>query len=229
MSPIQVAQPPEPLNPAIDILGEDTLLYRVHPLQFEAPAFNPGLAPMVQATQSGQLFPVARFSFFLDDQPEPAPVPVLYAAASENAAIWEVILRDREVHDTSSVPTKRYEHLALSYIRPTRELRIGSLAGADMVRFGMNQDDLMDPEPPDYHQTIPWARAAWASGLDGIKYVSKRDRSSTAYVFFESQHEEDQMFTLASGADPVRIFGDFADGFEWLSERMGRWNLHLDR
>lgn len=229
MSPLQVPPPPEPFDPAIDILNESTLLYRVHSVKFAAEQFNPGLDEWTQASRQGDIFPVGRFSFFLDDPSDPEPVPVLYAAAGDNAAIWEVILRDRDALNQDPVPPSAYAHRMLSCIRPTRELRVGSLAGADMRRFRMNQTDLIDPEPKDYHQTIPWARAAWASGLDGIKYVAKRDLSSVAYVFFEPRGDEPAMFAPAPDANPPKVFGDYLDGFEWLNRRMNRWGLQLDR
>lgn len=213
MSRGQVSSPPTPLDPAVDVFSTTTRLYRVHEARFAATEFNPGLARAVQRTRVGDQFIAGRFSFFLDDEPIPAPVPVLYAADTENAAIWETILRDRAPQDDSWIAPEQYEPYILSCVSPTRELRIASFAGADMTRFKMQQQDLIDPGPDEYEHTIPWARAAWAAGFDGIKYVSKRDLSSLAYAFFEPR-DKTPIFEAVPDAEHTPIeFGDHGEGF----------------
>lgn len=223
----RVPTPPVSFDPAVCVIDANVVLYRVHSLRYGPTQMNPGTDVMTQAARQGAVFPVHRFSFFLDDSAEPTPVQVLYGAATSQAAIWETVLRDRHPDDKSKVPPTHYEHRMLSCIRPSRELRLASLAGADMSRFELPQDALISPEAGEYEQTIPWARAAWAAGFDGLRYVSRQDTSSLAYVFFGRSDESDQMFTHAPEEEPDRYFGDYGAGFEWLTETVSRWRLKL--
>ncbi|MBE8145800.1 hypothetical protein IOD13_00165 [Brevibacterium casei] len=88
-----VATPPDPFKPAEDLVPAGTVLLRVYspgPSNRAPNDFNPGTSLAVRATQKGDVFPVSRFSFFLDDAVPARPVPTLYASPSENVALWEM-------------------------------------------------------------------------------------------------------------------------------------------
>lgn len=219
-----IMAPPAAFDPVTDTLGTETVLCRVHHRRFGPAQMNPGTDVATQASRVGSVYPVARFSFFPDGSRPPAPVPVLYAAMTPHAALWETVLRNRRPQDKSPVTPDTYETLVLSHIRPTREMHVASFAGADMSRFGIPQNMLIEPGPQHYGETIAWARAAWSLGLDGVKYVSRRDHSSLAYVFF-GRDSGTPMFTDAPEAGPARHLGDRGEGFEWFRKALGRWRL----
>lgn len=102
-----VATPPDPFEPAEDLVSAGTVLLRVYspgPSNRAPNDFNPGTSLAVQATQRDDVFPVSRFSFFLDDAEPARPVPTLFASPSENVALWETLLRDRAPDDTEALP-----------------------------------------------------------------------------------------------------------------------------
>ena len=185
---------------------------------------------MTMQSRQGEVFPVGRFSYFLDDSDPPLPVPVLYAATTQNAALWESLLRNRETESTAPLPPSSYTGKALSCIDASRTARVSSLAGADMQKLGLVQDELIACESDQYVETIPWARAAWKAGFDGIKYVSRRDNSGLAYVFFQ-RPDLPALFTATASENETWEFDDIAvgGGFDWLALRLQRWGIGLTR
>lgn len=229
-----VAAPPEPFDPVAETVSSGTGFFRVYaPGQGGRPpeSFNPGTSLAVRAARQGAVFPVSRFSFFLDGAtPEASPVPTIYAAPTENVAIWETILRDREPADTEPVPYADFTGRVLSRITAARDLRMASPAGADMHRLNLPPDELTFPGAGQYAETIAWARAVWDKGFDGIRYMSRRDPSGLAYVFFE-RPEMSPMFEVSEATDCLQVFDDISDdgGFEWLSQRLARWGIGTSR
>ncbi|MBE8145801.1 RES family NAD+ phosphorylase [Brevibacterium casei] len=103
---------------------------------------------------------------------------------------------------------------------------MASLAGADMHTFNLPPDELTSPGSDRYAETIPWARTAWRAGFDGIRYVSRRDPSGLAFVFFDSGRSA-PVFERARPGDLPQSFDDLSDdgGFDWLAARLARWGI----
>ena len=224
-----VATPPDPFEPAEDLVPAGTVLLRVYSpgRSNRAPnEFNPGTSLAVRATQRGDVFPVSRFSFFLDDAEPARPVPTLYASPSENVALWESLLRDRAPDDTDALPRALFRGRVLAQVHASRDLRVASLAGADMHTLNLPPDELTSPGSDRYAETIPWARAAWRAGFDGIRYVSRRDPSGLAFVFFDSGQSAPSFERVRPG-DLLQSFDDLSDdgGFDWLAARLARWGI----
>lgn len=68
------------VDPPVELLTADTVLYRIHGDRFAADAYNPGPTPAR---------PTHRFSFFGSPT-----VPALYAADTPEGAVSETILHD---------------------------------------------------------------------------------------------------------------------------------------
>ena len=224
-----VATPPDPFEPAGDLVPAGKVLLRVYSpgRSNRAPNdFNPGTFLAVRATRGDDVFPVSRFSFFLDDAEPARPVPTLYASPSENVALWETLLRDRAPDDTDALPRALFRGRVLAQVRASRDLRVASLAGADMHTLNLPPDELTSPGSDRYAETIPWARAAWRAGFDGIRYVSGRDPSGLAFVFFDSGQSA-PLFERARPGDMLQSFDDLSDdgGFDWLAARLARWGI----
>ncbi|WP_342038934.1 RES family NAD+ phosphorylase [Brevibacterium ammoniilyticum] len=224
-----MATPPDPFEPAEDLVRAGTVLLRVYSpgRSNRAPNdFNPGTSLAVQATRRDDVFPVSRFSFFLDDAEPARPVPTLYASPSENVALWETLLRDRAPDDTDALPRALFRGRMLAQVRARRDLRVASLAGADMHTLNLSPDELTSPGADRYAETIPWARAACRAGFDGIRYVSRRDPSGLAFVFFDSRQSA-PLFEPARPGDMLQSFDDLSDdgGFGWLAARLARWGI----
>lgn len=221
-----VPRPPSSFTPAEDIVPAGTVLFRVHSKHFGPTVFNPGDYKDVRAKRSGLISPVNRYSYFYEDEQADLPIPAIYAGANENVALWETVLRDYQ-RSAGFIPRGNVKHHALSRVVTARDVRVASLAGADMAALEMEDDELRFSNSDRYSETVPWGRAAWRSGFDGIKYVSQRDSSGLAYVFFATG--AGPVFRSQAPDDTLQDFDDrtAGGGFEWLSHRLRRWNIEL--
>jgi RES domain len=142
-----------------------------------------------------------RFAFFGNPV-----VPVMYAADTEEAAIAETLLHDIPA-DGGVLPCDQYAGKALVRLEVTRGL---SLA----------QDVTASPAST-YGETVAWAQAAHAAGLDGLVWMSRMCNDTKAYVFFGDRCTE--AFTQDPGH--ARIFASPADQM-WLIDLCAP--LHVD-
>jgi hypothetical protein len=165
-------------------------LFRVHGRSRLGHEFNPGYgAP-------------TRFAFF----GEPA-VPVLYAAATERAAIAESLLHDIPLTG-GELTRSAYRQKCMSQLATNRDLRLASLMGLGLRRLGVSADQVTTTAAAHYPRTVRWAEAAYDAGFDGLVYMSRQCSSDRAYVFFGGR--ADPAFDL----DPSYHwnFGDPLDG-----------------
>ncbi|MDG3016563.1 RES family NAD+ phosphorylase [Corynebacteriales bacterium D3-21] len=129
-------------------------------------AFNPGLRPG------------SRFAFF-----GTPPIPVLYGAETEEAAICETLLHD--VPNAGGVLHHRdYADKVAARLILRRDLRLASFLGTGLRAFGVGASALTDTPASTYRQTVAWAQAAHAAGFDGAAWMSRRCNSDRAYVLF---------------------------------------------
>ncbi|WP_300676058.1 RES domain-containing protein [Nocardioides sp.] len=185
-------RPPEPFIPEIDTLPAGTALYRVHSSRFAPHQFNPGLgAP-------------SRFAFFPDQHG--VPVPVLYAAAAENGAVAETLLHDVPLAG-GYLDYDTYASTVMSRLTLTRPLRLAALHGLGLRRLHASADEVTSTPASRYGETVAWAHAAHAAGLDGVAWMSRQCIDVLAYVFFGDRcadaltHDTGFGRIFATGAD----------------------------
>ena len=155
-----------------------------------------------------------RFAFFTDaSNPYAGPVPTLYAAATSEAAVCESILHDVPVTG-GSLPEGSYATRTVTAIKLTRSVRLAMLMGPGLRRLKVTPQQLTATDADVYDQTVQWAEAAHAAGFDGLAWMSARDNTAEAYVFFGDRVAESAFEVTSHG------HGSFApgtDGFAWLS------------
>jgi RES domain len=168
--------------------------------------FNPGLGART------------RFGFF--GNPGMAPVPIMYAADGEDAAIAETLLHDIPAGG-GLLPYDQYADKVLVRLKVTQRLRLGVLHGTGLRRLKVTAAELTAGPASSYGTTVLWAEAAHDAGLDGLVWMSRQCNDTKAYVFFSDRCA--QAFTQ----DPAyaRIFASPADQI-WLIDRCAP--LHVD-
>lgn len=189
-----VPDPPQPFDPDVVTLPAGETVFRVHSKNRTGDQFNPGMgAP-------------TRFTFFGN----PA-VPVLYAAATAQAAIAESLLHDVPLTGGQLLPSS-YRGKRISRVGVNRELRLASFLGLGLRRLGVSADQVTTTAAAHYDRTVLWAQAVHDAGFDGLVYMSRQCNSDRAYVFFGDR--ADDAFDL----DPSNRwdFGDPLDGLPKL-------------
>lgn len=188
-----VKAPPTPFTPAIETLPAGRLLYRVFTAVRTPTEFNPGVGSPT------------RFGFF--GQPV---VPIMYAADTEEAAVAETLLHDIPA-DGGVLPYDKYSPKALALLKVTRELRLAVLHGMGLRRLKVSPDDVTSSAASTYPDTVHWAEAAHAIGVDGMVWMSRLCNDSKAYVFFGDKCAD----AFAQDFSHARIFASAADQM-WL-------------
>ncbi|MGV9800749.1 RES family NAD+ phosphorylase [Mycobacterium sp. NPDC003449] len=197
--------PPKPFNAQTAKLDVGTRLYRVFTAAEgrSATTFNPGFgAP-------------TRFAFF----GAPA-VPVLYAAAAEEAAVAETLLHDVPVSG-GILPYDKYSRTVMARLEVSHPITVGVLHGLGLRRLKVTADEVTASGADTYPETIAWARAAHDAGLDGLVWMSRLCNDAKAYVFFGDTCGDS--FTQDTGF--ARLFATGADQL-WLIELCAP--LHVD-
>lgn len=198
------------VDPQEEVLKTGSVLFRVHSHRFAAAAYNPGHAPAVPAT---------RFGFFGSP-----PVPVLYAAATAEAAISETLLHDVPI-DGGRIDVDLVQSKILSRVVSTRDLRLLSLHGHGFRRIGAVTEHVTRTAPSRYPETVLWAEAAHAAGFDGIVWMSRHHDTSKAYVFFGRPGDRGD-FAAHPDPDAVRAFA-FAKDLDWLTRLLAPLNVSV--
>lgn len=118
------------------------------------------------------------FAFFGD----PA-VPVLYAAATEEAAVAETLLHDIPASG-GLLPYDAYARTVMARLTVTRPVKLGVLHGLGLRKLCVAAADLTASDAATYPQTVQWAHAAHEAGIDGLVWMSRLCNDAKAYVFF---------------------------------------------
>jgi RES domain-containing protein len=198
-----VKKPPSPFNPAIDKLAKGHRLYRVFSNTRSATNFNPGPGKPT------------RFAFF----GKPL-VPIMYAADTEDAAVAETLLHDIPV-EGGNLPWDNYSTKALALLEVTRELSLAALYGMKLRRHGVGPEDVTSSPASTYPDTVKWAEASHAAGVDGIVWMSRLCNDAKAYVFFGDPCAG----AFAQDMSHARIFASPADQ-KWLIDHCAP--LHIE-
>ena len=156
-----------------------------------------------------------RFAFFGSP-----PVPVLYAAATGEAAVAETLLHDIPVTG-GLLPYDTYAPTVMARLRVTRPIRLAVLHGLGLRRLKVTAEELTASDARTYPDTVRWARAAHDGGFEGVVWMSRLCNDAKAYVFFGSR--------CADGFTQDNTFGRlFATGSDqlWLIDLCAP--LHID-
>lgn len=138
-----------------------------------------GNAPGSRANQfSPGIGSRTRFAFF-----GTPTVPVLYAAATEEAAIGETLVHDVPMTG-GMITAESCGDKVMARISPTRELRIAKFMGAGLLALKVDAQDIAATTAARYAETVHWAAAALKAGLDGAVWMSPRCNTDRAYVLF---------------------------------------------
>lgn len=190
-----VPGPPTELDALAEELPAGARLYRVLRAApgRDATTFNPGHGHN-------------RFSFFGDP-----PVPTLYAAQTETAAVRESLLRDVPLRGGVLLP-EQYRDCVAAVISPLRPLSLAAFHGVGLRRLGIEPGQLTDTPARDYPRTVAWVEAAHSAGFDGLVWMSRRCTTDRAYVLFGDRVSREE---LQTATDYARIFAAGED-LDWL-------------
>jgi RES domain len=149
--------PPKPFNPPTATLDVGTQLYRV---------FTAAEGRTVTTFKSGFGAPT-RFAFF-----GTPVIPVLYAAATEEAAVAETLLHDIPVSG-GVLPYDKYARTVMARLQVARPIRVGILHGLGLRQFKVTAADLTASGAETYPETVKWAQAAHDAEFDGLVWMSR--------------------------------------------------------
>lgn len=201
---VEVPPPPQPFAPEEYVVPAGAEIYRVFSHTRHAAEFNAGVGS------------ASRFAFF----GEPT-VPVLYGAASPEAAVSETLLH--EVPATGGrIFFDDYSTKVLGLVRPRRDLRLASFMGTGLRRLGVEADQLTDTEASRYARTVRWAEAAHAAGFEGVAWMSRKCNSECAYVLFGDRVETQDLEV----SDEFAMLFESGVGLDWLVDFCAP--LHID-
>ncbi|MEZ0343122.1 RES family NAD+ phosphorylase [Mycobacterium sp. pV006] len=197
--------PPKPFTPRTTVLESGARLYRVFTAAKgrSATTFNPGFGSP------------SRFAFF-----GTPTVPVLYAAATQEAAIAETLLHDVPVSG-GILPYDAYARTVMARLEVARPLTIGVLHGLGLRTLKVTAGDLTASGADTYHDTVRWAEAAHDSGLDGLVWMSRLCNDAKSYVFFGDRCSD----AFIQDVTFARLFATGADQL-WLIDLCAP--LHVD-
>lgn len=196
-----VPEPPDPFDALEHVLRAGSTLHRVHG-SFSAGSFNPG--------KGGP----TRFAHFTAAAaPSAGVVPTLYAAATAEAAVCETLLHDVPL-EGGRLALARYRGRRESVLVLRREVRLARLMGSGLRRLGVAPQNLTATDGDVYDRTVLWARSAHAAGFDGLAWMSARENTAEAYMFFGDRVAETDFEETSDGLGP---FDRPNSGFRWLS------------
>lgn len=200
----ETPDPPNPFEPQAIKLAAGTQMYRVYGNRFGPMEFNPG--------PKGP----GRFHFF--GQPS---VPALYTAGTEEAAVAETLLRNIPVAG-GLLAYGEYKTKVMAGVTSRREIRLASFLGTGLRALRIEAHQLTDTPGESYPQTRKWADAAHRAGFEGIAWMSKRNNSDRAYMFFGDRVTAND-FDVVPGSG--RIFAAGSDQ-DWLIDLCSP--MHVD-
>lgn len=201
-----VPDPPEPFEAFTYHAAAGTSLYRVCSTGTgrSIADFNPGHGPG------------GRFSFFGDP-----PVPVLYAAEGELAALCETVLHDVPATG-GTVPSSAVDDLVAGRLQLARPLQLADFTGVGLRRLGVEPEQLTSSPAHTYHRTKQWAAAAHTAGFDGLTWMSKRCNNAGAFMLFGEPAAGD----LTIDSTYARVFATGPDR-DWLTTTCAQLGIDI--
>jgi hypothetical protein len=217
-------QPPPQYTgtPAMTRLPARTVLYRVHLTRYPAHAFNP--------MPAHRYYGGGRFDATDDDH-----YPYLYAGESVEVAIAEMLLRDLawDATGTRYLPASALTGRRISAVNTTTDLELVSLRTAADLGAVCQDAWLTTCEPACYAQSRYWAH--WirqrAPAAAGLVWMSYREPSRQAFVFFGDRTPATAITTTATAALPPGTEGGFGTsrGCSAIQHLLATFNVVLSR
>ncbi|MFC5336907.1 RES family NAD+ phosphorylase [Leucobacter denitrificans] len=180
----------------------------MHDPRREGNAFNPGMGSPT------------RFAHFYAGA---GVVSSLYAAATTEAAICESLLHDTPLTG-GILPIAGYATRTITALRLKRELSLAMLMGPGLRRLGVETQDIIATNGDVYDKTVLWAQAAHTAGFEGIAWMSARDNTAEAYIFFGDRVKESDLTVTDEG---LGTFAPGSHGFTWLEAYCSLVNVEL--
>jgi hypothetical protein len=171
---------PGALDPLFVRMTSGSRLFRVHGGDLAAGELNPGVGLG------------GRFHFIQDAVG--APVPSLYGAFSESAALAETVFHDVPVRPSERrwLAAWKLEGLMLSELRTRRDLTLVELYHPGLGRLGLEPAELTATPPSQYPRTRAWAQALHrASEADGLVWMSRLHNTERVCAFFGDRVSEE--------------------------------------
>lgn len=197
-----VLSPPDSVDCNIFELPAGTTVHRIHDQRFSATSFNPGYGS-------------SRFAPFTIGG---SVVPTAYAATSIEAAIFETIFHDIDPSaPIKSVRSSLIKTLHYSILEVGRTLRLAALFSADLMKLGIERNQLIDTARATYDQTQAWTPIIHETAQvpEGMIWVSRRYDQDMALMLFGSRVAEGDLIpvsTLRVSTDPhcMNVIGGLA-------------------
>lgn len=148
-------------------------LHRVHPQEYTAAEFNPGVVGN------------ARFSPIRDAKGR--PIPTIYAGTTYECAAMETVFHDvPHTAGFKSFDKNKLVGQTHSLIESIEDLKLADLGTIALRKLGVERKRLIDTEKDQYPMTRPWAKAIHDQFPDvqGLSWVSRQDDSARAFMFF---------------------------------------------
>ena len=155
------------------VLREGMVIDRIHDRRFLGNAFNPTTD---QQTRFGPIF-----------DSNGNVVPIFYAASSLEAAICETIFQSIKFDaPKKSVPASRIHSVAHTRIRIKRDMRLVSLRNADLRKWLINRNSLINSSSDEYDITGKWSEEInrQFSDMDGLIWTSNQCDPDDAILFY---------------------------------------------
>lgn len=203
-----VPPPPSPFTALTHALEAGALLHRVHDRKRAGNEFNPGMGEPT------------RFAHFDGGS---GVVPSLYAAATNDAAICESLL-----HDTPPagglLARSEYVNRTMTDLELQRDVKLAKIMGDGLRHLKIDAQDITDTNGAVYDKTVAWAQAAHAAGFEGLAWMSARDNTAQAYVFFGDRVDATDLKVSGSG---LGTFAPNSEGFFYLEAFCARVHVEL--
>ena len=168
-----ITHPPLSIKIKTEVINKGTILHRVHPEQYGADQFHPGV--------TGK----ARFSPIYDKHGN--PIPTIYAAESLDAALMETVFHN--VPFGTGLKTfylKDIKQMVASTLTNINELELAVLYGPSMRKLGIPEAELIHTSPFFYEQTRLWAEAIHTQfpNVQGLVWQARQCSHKKAFMFF---------------------------------------------
>jgi hypothetical protein len=199
--------PPKPFEPHEWILEANTELFRVF-------ANSPGRS--VTTFNPGYGEPT-RFAFF-----GTPPVPILYSAQTEEAAVCESILHDVPP-GPGTVLYDSFKGYVCSKLAPTQDLKLAALMGDGLRTLGTESKFVTATMASQYPRTVLWAKAAHEAGYDGVVWMSHRRDTDRAYMFFGDRVDSNYLVQVSGFAHTFAA----GPGYDWLADYLSSIKLDI--
>ena len=191
----RVPAPPVPLKCNNCVLPRGTILHRIHDRQFGSLTFNPGLGN-------------SRFAPF---SVSGTSIPTAYFATSLDCAIFETLFHEIEPDAPFKfVRWSAIERLICSEITLETDVQLASLFSADLLKWGIARNQLIDTPKSTYRQTRAWSPALHgAPGAPaGMIWTSRKFDEEKALILFGDRIPVNALSTARSSAivsDPALL------------------------